>query len=480
MISPHGYVMLNLSQDEISSIDEFRKKKNTAVLTIMFTDIEGFTSLTEEKGEEYVHVLHEYHDDILVSIIEENHSGAIIKFIGDAVMAVFSEPTAAVDKALKIQKSLKEFNNGHPDLEDIKVRIGLHMGQTVIENKMQTDLFGRHVNRASRVEGLADGGHIYLSYSVFDSAKSWIMDNDTADYAFHGSYYLKGIEKPEEIYEVYTKGLTRPMPPAKAKKKGSLLSAVKAALVVLSITALVALVVLQRQRSSLTTQQNTVRRHSAEREARHASQVAVDKKNALVYFKKLYAREPFIDLATPLSVEPINGSPDLKKAVTPIKPGKHVVHYAVSRSLRYYAEFTVRKGENIIYLTFTECRLPGIQINFSLTGKETDTIARTREDSYFLYKRDRLDRTEETARLKVQVTGTRTNSDTVSFNVTCALKLNERDVANKTINVESPLKAAETTRVDEEIIYADKLHYYYIRYHYKADVLQFRLDSAFK
>src|SRR4030042_4978482 len=121
MISPHGYAMLNLSQEELSNIDEFRKKKNTAVLTIMFTDIEGFTALTEEKGETYVHALHQYHDDILVNIIEENNSGVIIKFIGDAIMAVFSDPPAAVEKSLKIQKKLKTFNENHPELEDIKV-----------------------------------------------------------------------------------------------------------------------------------------------------------------------------------------------------------------------------------------------------------------------------------------------------------------------------------------------------------------------
>ena len=93
-----------LTVQELISIDSYRKKTNTAVLTIMFTDIEGFTALTEEKGEAYVHKLNQSHDEIVKSVIEENNAGRIIKYIGDAVMAVFSEPTAAVERSLLIQK----------------------------------------------------------------------------------------------------------------------------------------------------------------------------------------------------------------------------------------------------------------------------------------------------------------------------------------------------------------------------------------
>ena len=227
-----------LSELELSSIDEYRKKRNTAVLTIMFTDIQGFTNLAETRGDTKVHELHEYHDGIIKTAIEENNSGVIIKYIGDSVMAVFAEPTGAARAALRIQRDLKRFNLEHPELDDIVVRIGLHMGQTVLENKMQTDLFGRHVNKAARIEGLASGGHIYLSYTVFDSIKSWLIDQN-AGFQLHGRYHLKGIPQPEDIYEIYQTEVVKPLPPRNAKKQGRLLTVLAMAAAALLVCAVI-------------------------------------------------------------------------------------------------------------------------------------------------------------------------------------------------------------------------------------------------
>lgn len=95
---------LGLTESEFKNIEAFRKTKNSAVLTIMFTDIQGFTALTEKRGETYVHKLHSEHDKIVVECVERDGCGIVIKYIGDSVMAVFSEPTAAVERALEIQK----------------------------------------------------------------------------------------------------------------------------------------------------------------------------------------------------------------------------------------------------------------------------------------------------------------------------------------------------------------------------------------
>lgn len=201
---------LGLTASEFQNIENFQKSKNSAVLTIMFTDIQGFTALTEERGETYVHALRSEHDAIISECVERGGSGIVLKYIGDAVMAVFSEPTSAVERALEIQRKLRAFNEAHPEYEDLKVRIGLHMGQTVLENKMHVDLFGRHVNKASRIEGLAAGGQVFISYPVFDSVKSWLIENAEMSYVNHGLYSLKGIQKPEEIFEVFNAGMTVP------------------------------------------------------------------------------------------------------------------------------------------------------------------------------------------------------------------------------------------------------------------------------
>ena len=146
-----------LTENDIEVIDQFRRTKSTAVLTILFTDIKGFTNLTEEKGEAYSNKIRHHHDNIIVPIIEREGGGRVIKHIGDAIMAVFSEPSTGVMRALEAQESLARFNSENPDIIDIEVRMGLHTGQVTTEDNVSSDIFGRHVNRAARVEGLPGG-----------------------------------------------------------------------------------------------------------------------------------------------------------------------------------------------------------------------------------------------------------------------------------------------------------------------------------
>src|SRR5271170_1220617 len=155
--SPMTEVPLDLpiDQSELNLVDGFRQSRNTSVLTIMFTDIQGFTRLTEERGDGFSNEVRRTHDGILVPVIERDGAGRVIKHIGDAVMAVFSEPSTAVARSLEIQEALRQYNAAHSDKPPLLVRIGLHMGQVTVEDKMNMDVFGRHVNRASRVEGLA-------------------------------------------------------------------------------------------------------------------------------------------------------------------------------------------------------------------------------------------------------------------------------------------------------------------------------------
>lgn len=211
-----------LRKEEIQSLHDYIQERNTAILVIMFTDLKGFTQLTEEKGDRFSNNLRKFHDHTMLSIIEENHQGKIIKFIGDAVMAVFSEPTQAVDRALAIQREFRDNLQEHPELGEISVRIGLHMGQVAIDNSIKTDIFGRHVNRAARIEGLADGGQIYLTYPVFDSAKGWMAERPALGWARHGNYQLKGISDPIEVIEAYDTRYSKPVAPKKAKKKSGI------------------------------------------------------------------------------------------------------------------------------------------------------------------------------------------------------------------------------------------------------------------
>jgi class 3 adenylate cyclase len=501
-------IPFDLSQREFSSIDEYRKKKNTAVLTIMFTDIEGFTALTERKGETYVHALHEAHDQILVETIEENAAGSVIKFIGDSIMAVFAEPTAACEKALLIQRRLAAFNAEHPELDDLKVRIGLHMGQTVIENKIQTDLFGRHVNRASRVESLAAGGHVYITYPVFDSAKSALIDLPGARSTSHGSYFLKGIDRPEEIYEIWNDGITVPEPPRTARKAGAPTKPLVAAIAAAAFLALAGIGLFatrglwQSPRAERDATQASASDQAAAAPATNespardepkpvanadakadatkpaATQKAVEP--AEVHFLGMIAREPILDFDTPLACVVEDEAQGLKKSVTDIMPGKHVVHYVVSYMVRYYAEFTVKPGKNVIPIKFKESYLPGVDINYNVTSGGATSDSLTAEEKYFLYDRKTLNRVDYVGKVHADVKGRKTDGGTVEFTVNYSVSLNGKEVAAKSFTVTSDPAATEWTHIPEETVYTEGDHYYFVRYEYVGETIQVSVGASFK
>lgn len=492
---------LDLTNTEFNNIDEYRKKKNTAVLTIMFTDIQGFTALTETKGESYVHALHEEHDRILVGTIEENNAGIVIKYIGDSIMAVFAEPTAAVEKALSIQRKLHEFNAAHPELDDLKVRIGLHMGQTVIENKIQTDLFGRHVNKASRIESLASGGHVYASYTVFDSVKSALIDRANAAWILHGRYRLKGIERPEEIYEFYNEDITKSESPRSARAVGAIppkAIAVAAAVVLLAALAIFAVVRVKSAGSAQTVAATLPASDAATEPAQTATAVpaatevastevaatSVAAKPAAappeVYFIGMIAREPILDFTTPLAVKLEDEAQGIKKSLSDIAPGKHVIHFVVSYMVRYFSEIEVKPGKNIIKTTFDESYLPGVDLYYSASGSEGKSETRESSVTYFDYDRATLKRVDYDGKISASVAGTPNKDGSTSFTVTYAITVNGKTAAKDSFTVDSPAGTTERTSSDEKKVADFFGHYYFIRYNYAADSLNLSVGASFK
>ncbi len=514
MVKSNARVAFNLTDREFSNIDDYRKKNNTAVLTIMFTDIQGFTALTENKGETYVHALHEAHDTILVETIEKNGDGIVIKFIGDSIMAVFAEPTAAAEKALLIQRRLAEFNAQRPDLDDIKVRIGLHMGQTVIENKIQTDLFGRHVNKASRIEGLASGGHVYLSYTVFDSVKGWLMDLPNAKYKLHGSYFLKGIDKAEEIYEIWNSDITAPEAPKNTRRLNAIPKGLVASLAAgLFIVAMGGLLFMAKgpkgtngeskpvenfsdssvtgasdktDNSTTKSEENAITQKqdgepSVRNDAPPQETVATStEKKPEVFFLGMIAREPILDFDTPLAVTVENEAQGLKKSVNDIEPGKHIVHYIVSYMVRYYAAFDVKPGKNVIQVAFKESTLPSVDIHYNLNADGTAKKSREREGSYFLYDRNTKQRVDYKGFIRAEVEGRKNEAGKPVFAISYAVALNGKERANKEITVTSEPNTAEWTRVPEEILFSEGDHYYFISYEYVNETIQVSVGAAFK
>ncbi|MDM8543025.1 DUF5939 domain-containing protein [Desulfococcaceae bacterium HSG9] len=134
-------------------------------LTMLFTDLKGSTKLYDTVGDMRAYRLIQNH----FSLLEESarkYAGAIVKTMGDAIMASFSEPGNGVMAAVDMMKNIcnmPEDENGK-----LGLKIGLHEGPALtVNNDGRLDYFGQTVNIAARVQGLAQAGEIWLSDSVF-------------------------------------------------------------------------------------------------------------------------------------------------------------------------------------------------------------------------------------------------------------------------------------------------------------------------
>lgn len=194
----------SLSTDAISKAEAYRRRKHTAVLAVMFTDMKDSTSIYEQMGELRFQSLRNEHDTLLQEMIEADDGGAVVQNLGDGILAVFAEPSVAVDRALRLQSQLK-------DHQYLRLRVGIDMGQVSLESEggIVQRVLGRHVHRASRIESLAEAGHVLVSWQVYDCAVAWLMSPSIA-WENHGLKALKGFQEPISVLEPYDPAYTRP------------------------------------------------------------------------------------------------------------------------------------------------------------------------------------------------------------------------------------------------------------------------------
>jgi class 3 adenylate cyclase len=137
-------------------------------ITLLFTDLKGSTALYDQIGDLNAFSLVQQHFDRLQDVAVRNE-GAIIKTIGDAVMAAFPDPAHAVRAALEMRKEIRAANQGSKDRELI-LKIGVHKGAAIaVTLNDRLDYFGQTVNVAARVQHLADADEIYLSEDIYAS-----------------------------------------------------------------------------------------------------------------------------------------------------------------------------------------------------------------------------------------------------------------------------------------------------------------------
>jgi class 3 adenylate cyclase len=135
-------------------------------VAVLFTDIKGSTALYDRIGDMKAFNLVRQHFGVLRDVIAANH-GALVKTIGDAVMASFHEPLNAIRAALEMRAQIRRFNDSAGQ-ELITLKIGAHVGECLaVTLNERLDYFGRTVNLAARVQGLAAENEIYLSDEMY-------------------------------------------------------------------------------------------------------------------------------------------------------------------------------------------------------------------------------------------------------------------------------------------------------------------------
>jgi class 3 adenylate cyclase len=183
-----------------SAIDEFlgeggeatRKPEESGGLrTVLFTDVEGSTALTQRLGDAGARDVLRAHERIVREALKA-HGGSEVKALGDGFMASFSSATGALECAIATQRAFAEHNETVE--EAIRVRIGLNAGEPIAEAE---DLFGTAVNLAARIAAKAEGGEILASDVVRQlvAGKGFLFSD-------RGSVALRGFEDPVRLYEV--------------------------------------------------------------------------------------------------------------------------------------------------------------------------------------------------------------------------------------------------------------------------------------
>jgi class 3 adenylate cyclase len=173
-------------------------------ITLLFSDLKGSTALYDRIGDLNAFALVQQHFDLLQDVVTR-HNGAIIKTIGDAVMATFLEPADAVAAALSMRDEIETFNVNQPDRALI-LKIGVHKGAAIaVTLNERLDYFGQTVNIAARVQQLADAEEIFVSEDVYsaEGVQALLASREVASDVFR----LKGIQQDLRVFRI-TKDLT--------------------------------------------------------------------------------------------------------------------------------------------------------------------------------------------------------------------------------------------------------------------------------
>jgi class 3 adenylate cyclase/tetratricopeptide (TPR) repeat protein len=203
------YLPKGLTEKILSQKDRIEGERKQ--VTVMFADMEGFTSLSERLGPEEAYTIMDQIYEILIHKVHD-YEGTVNEMTGDGIMALFGAPIAledapqrAIRSAYAIHREIARFNDRMKQekegLPQLKMRIGIHTGPVVVgtlgnDLRVEFKAVGDTVNLASRMEGLAEPAATYVSDDTFKLTEGFFR------FEALGAKEIKGKEEPVNVFRV--------------------------------------------------------------------------------------------------------------------------------------------------------------------------------------------------------------------------------------------------------------------------------------
>ncbi len=163
------------------------------LVAILSADVQGYSRLMNDDEDMTVRTLTDYR--AVMECLIQQHRGRVVDSPGDNLLAEFASVVDAVQCAVAVQRALNERNTDLPANRAMAFRIGINLGDVVVEGER---IYGDGVNMAARLEGLAEAGGICISGTVYEQVEAKL----DLPYEFLGEQEVKNIAKPIRVYRI--------------------------------------------------------------------------------------------------------------------------------------------------------------------------------------------------------------------------------------------------------------------------------------
>ena len=225
------YTSSEIADLVLNTPDGGRQGGRSAVVSVLMSDLRGFTAISEEIGADRLIRMLNHYFEAMLSVISR-WRGTVIEFLGDGLFVVFGVPREdpehalnAVSCAIEMENAMAEVNawneaNGFPNLE---MGIGISSGRVIAGNigsdeKMKYGCIGEPVNTAGRIQSFTTRRQVFISEQTRNRIRGSLLISQVH------RVLMKGKEKPVRIYEVREAGAVRLLNPEETDEKPALLS----------------------------------------------------------------------------------------------------------------------------------------------------------------------------------------------------------------------------------------------------------------